>query len=41
VKSVSAALVYADRKRRQLALYQAAEYLRKAQQALVEYQRLP
>ncbi len=33
--------VYADIQRRQLALYQAAEHMRKAQQALEEYQRLP
>lgn len=33
--------IYADIQRRQLVLYQAAEHIRKAQQALEAYQRLP
>ncbi len=33
--------IYADIQHRQLVLYQAAEHIRKAQQALEEYQRLP
>lgn len=32
---------YSDIQRRQLALYQAAKHIRKVQQALEEYQRLP
>jgi len=33
--------IYADLQNRLLRLYEAAEHLRKAQQALEEYQRLP